>query len=98
MECIGKTIATLRKERNLTQKYVALTSGVQPATLCRIELGTQPPSEAQIIAISQVLEIQPWQVAERWTCRLKQLSGEDHLSYASTANIHMMKPANQASG
>jgi|GEM_PF-1994166 len=74
MESIGETIQVLRKDAKLQQKYVALTSGIDPSTYSLIERGKKAPTENQLQAIADTLEIEVWEIASHWADMLKASS------------------------
>ncbi|MEK7880533.1 MAG: helix-turn-helix transcriptional regulator [Deltaproteobacteria bacterium] len=54
---IGKRIAALRKERNLTQAGLAEYIGVTTETISRLERGVSVPSLKTLEGISNVMEV-----------------------------------------
>jgi transcriptional regulator with XRE-family HTH domain len=55
----------LRRERGLTLEAVAYLSGIDEATLSRIERGRQRPKPETIVAIARALGTRPRQLAAR---------------------------------
>lgn len=45
----GKTLAGLRKRRGRSQKYLALTAGLDPSQLAAIERGRRPPPQESLL-------------------------------------------------
>lgn len=56
---MGRSIRTLRKRRNLTQKELAQLSGLSESSLRSYELGTRYPKADAIAKIAEALTVPP---------------------------------------
>ena len=68
----GKVIAELRKERGLSQEYLAEAIDSTNVYISLLENGQRKPSLNATILIAQSLEIQPDTLVERVVALLKQ--------------------------
>lgn len=57
---IGKNIAIYRMRIQIKQKEVAQKAGISPSYLCDIEKGRVIPSIKKLIAIAEVLDVEPY--------------------------------------
>jgi transcriptional regulator with XRE-family HTH domain len=58
-------LATIRKERGLTQRGLALAAGVSQALVAELESGKHPPSNASLAKIAQALGTETASFIER---------------------------------
>lgn len=56
---VGERIRRVRKERNLTQRFVADEAGINAALLQKYEYGQRNPSDKQLAKIANVLGVPP---------------------------------------
>ncbi|MFC3052341.1 helix-turn-helix domain-containing protein [Kordiimonas pumila] len=66
MTSLGKVIAELREEKGYQSKYVALTAGISCDRYSRIETGSVFPSDEELVAIADALEIDVNAVVRNW--------------------------------
>ena len=64
-KAIGKVLKSLRNELKLTQRRVANALDLGQEQLCRMELGTQKMSVAELLSYSYVLGVSPSELFER---------------------------------
>lgn len=57
-EEIGETIVCLRKEKELTQEYLALETGISVSYLRLIEHGNANPTINELWKIAEILEVE----------------------------------------
>lgn len=61
-QILGKRIKQFRKKRNLTQQELADIVNMEVKSLSRIESGHNYPQYDNLVALSNALQIQPWEL------------------------------------
>lgn len=64
LEAIGRNIARIRKEKGLTQVFVAEKCGFDKSNLRRIEAGRSNPTALTLKTIAEALDISASQLLE----------------------------------
>ena len=59
---IGAFLKTLRKEKNLTQEQLAEHVNIGAASLSKIEIGMNYPSDDNLEKIAKALDVEPYQL------------------------------------
>ena len=61
----GKKLKKIRKEKGLTEEQLGAKVGVSHAMINRIENGTKDPSIALLVAIAEVLGVEPGELLKK---------------------------------
>lgn len=59
---LGKKIKQIRKNKNLTQEKLAELINIEIPSLSNIETGKYAPSVETLQKLSEVLEVEPWEL------------------------------------
>lgn len=57
MKVNGEALHIIRERTGLSQTTLAKMSGIRPDTICRLEAGTRPGTNEQIVALARALEV-----------------------------------------